>query len=116
MNLKLIVAMVETSKTNAVIDAAREAGATGATTISSARGEGLTPEKGFMGLDLSSTRDVILFLVAGPSARKILETINSAGNFDEEPGAGLAFQIDIEDAVGLSTQLPKIMEEIAGEV
>ena len=116
MNLKLIVAMVDTSKTDTIIDAAREAGATGATTINSVRGEGLTPEKGFMGLELSSDRDVVLFLVAGTTARKILETICSAGNFDEEQGAGLAFQIDIEDAVGLNTQLPKIMEEIAGEV
>ena len=116
MNLKLIVAMVDDSKTDIVIDAAREAGATGATTISSVRGEGMTPEKGFMGLELSAQRDVILFLVAGTQARKILETICDAGNFDEEPGAGLAFQVDIEDAVGLKTQLPKIMEEIAGEV
>ncbi|MDV7338854.1 P-II family nitrogen regulator [Terasakiella sp. A23] len=116
MNLKLIVAMVDTSKTDEVIEAAREAGATGATTISSVRGEGMTPEKGFMGLELSSNRDVILFLVAGTYGRKILETICKAGNFDEEQGAGLAFQIDIEDAVGLKTQLPKIMEEIAGDV
>jgi len=116
MNLKLIVAMVDDSKTDIVIDAAREAGATGATTISSVRGEGMTPEKGFMGLELSAQRDVVLFLVAGTQARKILETICDAGNFDEEPGAGLAFQVDIEDAVGLKTQLPKIMEEIAGEV
>lgn len=116
MNLKLIVAMVDTSKTNGVIDAAREAGATGVTTISSVRGEGLNPEKGFMGLELSATRDVILFLVAATSARKILETICDAGDFDEEPGAGVAFQIDLEDAVGLTTQLPKIMEEVVGEV
>ncbi|NVK18137.1 MAG: P-II family nitrogen regulator [Methylocystaceae bacterium] len=116
MNLKLIVAMVDTSITDVVIDAAREAGATGATTINSVRGEGLTPEKGFMGLELSSNRDVILFLVAGTMGRKILEAIGAAGNFEEEQGAGLAFQIDIEDAIGLNTQLPKIMEEIAGEV
>ncbi|WP_135077992.1 P-II family nitrogen regulator [Terasakiella sp. SH-1] len=116
MNLKLIVAMVADEKTNVVIDAARDAGATGATTISSVRGEGMTPEKGFMGLELTAQRDVILFLVAGTQARRILEAICEAGNFDEEPGAGVAFQIDIEDAVGLNTQLPKIMEEIAGEV
>lgn len=116
MNLKLIVAMVADEITNTVIDAARESGATGATTISSVRGEGLTPEKGFMGLELTAQRDVILFLVAGTQARKILEAICSAGKFDEEPGTGLAFQIDLEDAVGLTTQLPKIMEEIAGEV
>jgi len=108
--------MVDDDITNTVIDAARNAGATGATTISSVRGEGLTPEKGFMGLELSAQRDVILFLVAGTQARKILESISTAGKFEEKPGAGLAFQIDIEDAIGLTTQLPKIMEEIAGEV
>jgi nitrogen regulatory protein PII len=116
MNLKLIVAMVADEKTDIIIDAAREAGATGATIINSVRGEGLTPEKGFMGLELTSQRDVVLFLVAGTQCRKILEAIGEAGNFNEEPGAGLAFQLTIEDAVGLNTQLPKIMEEIAGEV
>lgn len=116
MNYKLIVAMVSDEITNKVIDAAREAGATGATTISSVRGEGLKPEVGFMGLELTAQRDVVLFLVAKTSARKILESICEAGEFDTEPGAGLAFQVDIEDAVGLKTQLPTIMEEIAGEV
>lgn len=116
MNMKLIVAMVADELTDTIIEAARNAGATGATTINSVRGEGLTPQKGFMGLELTSNRDVILFLVASPYARKILETINSAGNFDEKPGSGLAFQINIEDVVGLGTQLPKIIEEIEGEV
>ncbi len=43
MNLKLIVAMVDNEKSQAVIDAAREGGATGATVITSVRGEGLKP-------------------------------------------------------------------------
>ena len=47
MNLKLIVAFVGDEHTAAVVDAAREAGATGATVITSCRGEGLKPEKTF---------------------------------------------------------------------
>ena len=42
----------------------------------------------------------------------ILEKIGDAGHFDSEGGAGVAFQIDIQDAIGLTTQLPKLIEEI----
>ena len=75
MNLKLIVAFVAEERTEAVLDAARAAGATGATVITHARGEGLKPEKTFFGLELTAQRDMLLFLVAAPKAREILETI-----------------------------------------
>jgi nitrogen regulatory protein PII len=116
MNLKLIMALVADERTDAVLDAARAAGATGATVITSARGEGLKPEKTFLGLDLAGQRDILLFMVAAPRAREILETICAAGKFDEEPGAGIAVQIPIEDAVGMKTQLPTIMTEIEEEI
>ena len=116
MRLKLIVAMVSDEKTATVIDAARAGGATGATTITSVRGEGLEPEKTIFGLDLAAKRDIVLFLVIEPRARDILERIRDAGAFDSEPGAGIAFQVPIEDAVGLSTQVPTIMEELEEEI
>ncbi len=40
MHFKLIVAFVEDNKTEAIMSAAREAGATGCTVINNARGEG----------------------------------------------------------------------------
>ena len=116
MRLKLIVALVSDDKTDVVVDAGREAGATGATVITSVRGEGLRPEKTFFGLTLESKRDVVLFLVAEPRARDILEHIRDAGHFDSEHGAGIAFQIDIEDAVGMVTQLPAIYAELTQEI
>ncbi len=58
MNLKLITALVADEKTDAVMAAAREAGATGATVITSVRGEGLKPEKSFLGLELTAQRDM----------------------------------------------------------
>ena len=112
MKMALVVAMVSDEKTNRIIEAAREGGATGDTIISSVRGEGLKPGKTFLGLDLAAKRDVVLFLVAEPRARDILERIAIAGDMDGESGAGIAFQITIEDAVGLSTQLPTLMEEL----
>ena len=116
MNLKLIMAMVNDDVTEAVLEAARGAGATGATVITSVRGEGLTPEKTFLGLDLTAQRDVLMFLVAAPRAREILETIAAAGQFEEKPGTGIALQIEIEDAVGLGTQSAAILHEIEEEI
>ena len=112
MNLKMIMAFVADEKTDIIMEAARNAGATGATIITNVRGEGLVPEKTFLGLDLAAQRDVLLFLVAAPKAREILETISKAGRFDEEPGTGIAIQIEIEDAVGLKTQEETLTSEI----
>ncbi len=47
MRFKLIMAFIEDAKTDAVLDAARKAGATGATIINNARGEGLVQKKPF---------------------------------------------------------------------
>lgn len=116
MRLKLIVALVSDDKTNVVIDAARAAGATGDTVITSVRGEGLRPEKTFFGLDLAAKSDVVLFLVVETRAREILESIRDAARLDSEPGAGIAFQVPVEDAVGLNTQLPTILEELESEI
>ena len=116
MKLKLIMALVDDRYCDTVLDAAREAGATGATVVTSARGEGLKKEKTFLGLDLAGQRDLLLFLVVEQRARDILETIAAAGHFDEEPGAGIAFQIAVEDAVGLQSQLGALFEEIEDQI
>ncbi len=80
--------------------------------ITSARGEGLKPAKTFFGLDLEGARDMVLLLVEGHLSRAILEHIAQACHFDDTPGTGIAFQIDIEDAVGLTSQIGTISEEI----
>jgi len=61
MHFKMIVVFVEDDKTDVVMDAAREAGATGATVINNARGEGLNKSKTFLGLSLETQRDVVVF-------------------------------------------------------
>jgi len=78
MRFKLIMALVDDSETDAVLEAARRAGATGATIITSCRGEGLTPEKTFLGLSLTGQRDVLLFVVEEHVSRNILEEIGRA--------------------------------------
>lgn len=116
MRMKLIVALVGEDKTDIVVEAARAAGATGATIVTSVRGEGLKPGKTFLGLNLSSAANIVLSLVVETRARDILERIREAARFDEEAGAGVAFQLAIEDVVGLATQLPVMLEEIEEEL
>ncbi|MDD1781456.1 P-II family nitrogen regulator [Enterovibrio sp. ZSDZ35] len=116
MRFKLIVAFIEDSKTDAVLDAARQAGATGATVINNARGEGLTKKKTFFGLTLDVQRDVVLFLVEEHLARAILETINVVGEFDASSGKGIAVQLDVEDAVGVAHQVQELSSKIEEEL
>jgi len=112
VHFKMIVVFVEDDKTDVVMDAAREAGATGATVINNARGEGLNKSKTFFGLSLETQRDVVLFLVEEHLSRHILEEINRVGEFDEKPGTGIAIQIDVEDAVGVAHQVEKITQDV----
>jgi nitrogen regulatory protein PII len=112
MHFKLIIAFCEDDRTSDVMRAAREAGATGATIITNARGEGLKPAKTFLGLALESQRDMLLFLVEEHLARRILETIEQAGQFDSTPGTGIAFTINVEDAVGVAHQAASIVPKL----
>jgi len=112
MHFKMIVVFVEDDKTDRVMDAARKAGATGATVINNARGEGLKKSKTFFGLSLETQRDVILMLVEEHLSRHILEEVGKAGDFEDEPGTGIAFQLDVEDAVGVSHQIQKLSHTV----
>jgi hypothetical protein len=114
MHFKLLVVFVEDSKTDAVIQAARDSGATGCTVVNHARGEGLGRRTSFFGLTLSGQRDVLLMLVEEHLSRQILEHISQVGEFDEKPGSGIAIQIDVEDALGVLRQaelLTEVVEE-----
>ncbi len=114
MHFKLIIAFVGEEKTTALIQAAKKAGATGATIINNTRGEGVEESKSFFGLSVESQRDMILLLVEEHLSRHVLELIEEVGELNEKSGAGIAFQIDVEDAVGLARQveiLAGIVEE-----
>jgi nitrogen regulatory protein PII len=116
MHFKLIIALVERSETEQVLDAARAAGATGSTVISQARGEGAEKQKTFFGLTLETQRDVLLLLVEEHLARSILETIARVGQFEDRAGCGIAFQIDVEDAVGINHQIRMLSEKVQQEI
>lgn len=110
MRFKLILASVKPDITDKVVDAAKEAGATGATIIS-ARGTGIHEAKTFFGLTLEAQTDLILFLLDEHIVRKILDTIKEAGEF-HKPGTGIAFVLPVEHVVGLDSQMEKFKRDV----
>ena len=116
MRFKLILAFVEDSKTEDIIEAARQAGATGCTVINHARGEGKEAPKSFLGLSLMTQRDVLLMLVEEHMSREILEHIGVVGEFDRKPGTGVALQIDVDDAVGVLSQAEALVGKVEEQI
>ena len=110
MRFKLILSSVKVDIADKIVDAAKKAGATGATIIP-ARGTSVHEAKTFFGLTLEAQTDIIMLLVEEHLAMKILETIQEAGEF-HKPGTGIAFMIPVEHVVGLESQMDKFKEEV----
>jgi len=110
MRFKLILSSVKTDITDHIVDAAKEAGATGATIIP-ARGTGMNEAKSFFGLSLEAQTDIILLLVEEHLVSKILGTIKDAGEF-HKPGTGIAFVVPVEQVVGMESQIERFKEEV----
>lgn len=102
MRRKLLVVTVEAAQTDRVIAAARHAGASGATLIHQARGEGIRGLNQLMALSLEASRDVILVIVTQSQLADVTDAIAAMAALDDTPGTGVLFQLNIEDAVGLS--------------
>ena len=49
-------------------------------------------------------------------SRTILEEISKAGELDDKPGAGIAIQIDVEDAVGVLHQAELLTEVVEDQL
>jgi nitrogen regulatory protein P-II 1 len=112
MQFKIIFASVKTDITDKVVDAAKEAGATGATIVH-ARGTGIREAKTFFGLSLEVQTDIIMFLLEESLVQTVLESIGRVGEFDK-PGTGIAFVVPVEQVIGLESQIEQFKKS-AGE-
>ncbi|MFP3867148.1 MAG: P-II family nitrogen regulator [Desulfobacteraceae bacterium] len=110
MQFKIVFAPVKTHVTDSIVDAAKAAGATGATIIP-ARGTGMREAKTFFGLTLEAQTDVVMFLLEEHIVKPVLDAIKTAGEFDK-PGTGIAFVLPVEQVIGLESQMEKFKEEV----
>jgi len=109
MQFKLIIAFVKPSITDSVVDAMKEAGATGATIVP-ARGTGIHEAKSFFGLSIEDQTDIIIFLVEEHVVENLMKVIQLEGKFDE-PGTGIAFVLPVEHIAGLKSQMKEFKKQ-----
>lgn len=110
MKFKIILAPVKTHKTDPIVDAAKAAGATGATIIP-ARGTGMREAKSFFGLTLEDQTDIVFFLLEEHLVKPVMEAIKTAGEF-HKPGTGIAFVIPVDQVAGMESQIERFKEEV----
>ena len=113
MKLYVIVSAVKPDHTDNVVDAAKAAGAPGATIIP-ARGVGVHEAKTFFGLALEAQSDVLLFLLTEALVDPVLAAIDRAGEF-QKPGTGIAFVLPVHRAIGLESQMDRFRLREEGE-
>lgn len=111
MDFKLLMVFVDQDKTETVLDAARGAGATGATIINNAQGQGLKPHLTFFGLEFMAARSVILILVEARRSQAVLHAVTSAGKLDESLNTGIALELDVSQALGLTEHIKALSKE-----
>lgn len=110
MRFKIIFASVKTDITDKIVDAAKQAGATGATIIQ-ARGTGIREAKTFFGLSLEAQTDIVIFLLEERLVEQVLEIIGRVGEFDK-PGTGIAFVMPIDQVIGLESQIEQFKKKV----
>lgn len=113
-DVSLITCIVQRGKADAVVRAAQDAGAQGATTYYG-YGSGVRERLGVLGLAIDVEKEIITTLVADDQVDRIFERMYFAGELDV-PGNGIIYITRLEKA---ATYIPKeVIERInakAGE-
>lgn len=95
-DVALITCIVQRGIADTVVEAAREAGAQGAT-IFYAKGTGVRERLGIFGVALDVEKEVINIVVSSDQADRVLEHMYFAGNLDT-PGMGIIYITPLDKA------------------
>jgi len=85
----LITCVIQKDQAEQVLEAAKNAGAQGAT-ISYAQGTGIRERMGLIGVTIDEQKEVIRIIVSEEQSELIFETIYLAGQLDK-PGRGIMY-------------------------
>ena len=102
----LITCIVQRGVADAIVAAAREGGAQGAT-VYYARGMGVRERLGMLGVAVDVEKEVVNIIVASDQVDRIFERMYLAGNLDT-PGMGFMYVTPLEKA---ATFIPKDVRE-----
>ena len=99
IRFKLLVAIVPQGRCSPIVEAAKRAGAEGATIVRG-RGTGVHEGARFLGLPIEPEKDVLLVLVPVDVAEAVLDAMVEAGELDQ-PGHGIVFLLDVPRVAGI---------------
>lgn len=100
IQFELIVTIVNRGYSDFVVDATRNAGASGGTIVNG-RGTGVHEKDSILGVSIQPEKEMVLTLVKKDEKSKILKAIVEGVNLNQE-GKGLCFSVPVEDLVGIN--------------
>ena len=103
-----IMTIVDSGSSEIVVDAAKSAGAKGATIIN-ARGSTNKPNK-FFKLNIQPDKQIVMILTKEEETKAIVEAISKAAGMNTKSHA-LSFVLPVEDAIGMAEIFKK--EEVS---
>ena len=106
---ELIVCIVNSGFSEAVMDAARDVGARGGTVIN-AKGTANKEAEAFFKIFIQPEKEMIMILVPAKIKEQVLHALYKAVGLDT-PGQGIAFSLPVDNVVGLATEDPKQEEK-----
>lgn len=89
----IITCIVQSARADAVVEAAQNVGAQGAT-VTYARGTGLRERMGLLGVTIDEQKEMIRIIVSEEQADRVFDTMFLAGQLDR-PGMGIMFMNDL---------------------
>jgi nitrogen regulatory protein PII len=101
-NLVLISCIVERGEGDAIVEAAKKAGASAATVLF-ARGTGIREKLGLLGIAIQPEKEIIDVVVSKDSADAIFDAMAEAGQL-HLPGKGFIYMLECMKAL---THIPK---------
>ncbi|NLP17537.1 MAG: P-II family nitrogen regulator [Firmicutes bacterium] len=102
MEYEVIFTIIDRGQADEVVDAAKDAGAPGATIIN-ARGSGAHEDSKFFGIHIEPEKEIVLVVVKKKKTEAIIESIKGRVDIDE-PGGGIMFVMDVNRTSGLSEE------------
>ena len=108
---EVVFCIVNSGFSEAVMDSAREAGATGGTVLT-ARGTANPQAERFFGLTIEPNKDMIMILINSKIKETVLHNLYRDVGLKTEC-QGIAFTLPVNDVVGLTP--PRKVEESANE-
>lgn len=95
-----ILCIVNSGFSDAVMDAARGAGARGGTVLH-ARGTASKDAETFLGITIHNEKEMVMILVSSDIKAAVMQALYKEVGLDT-PGQGIVFALPVEDVVGLT--------------